>query len=120
MEHTSGQRRRRSAPISQVEVEDEILRLLDLLEEETEGFENLSVDSAIKDAQLKSEWAKAYLSASGSIKEREAMADFRMTEIMRDHKIAEALVKARREKLSSLKTQIDALRTIAANVRNQT
>lgn len=111
---------RRSAPISQVEVEQEILRLVDLLEEETEGFESLSVDGAIKDAAFKSEWAKAYLMATGSIKEREAMADLKMTDILREHKIAEALVKSKREKLSSLKTQIDALRTLAANVRHQT
>jgi hypothetical protein len=113
-------RARRSAPISQVEVEEEILRLVDILEEETEAFESLSVDGAIKDAMFKSEWAKAYLQATGSIKEREAMADLRLTDLLRDHKIAEALVKSKREKLSSVKTQIDALRTLAANVRNQT
>jgi hypothetical protein len=114
------ERARRSAPISQVEVEQEILRLIDLLEQGTEDFESLSVDSAVKDSKFKSEWAKAYLQANGSVKEREAMADLKMTDIMRDHKIADALVKSKREKLSSLKTQIDALRTLAANVRHQT
>ena len=36
-----------------------------------------------------------------------------------DFKIAEALLKSKREKLLSLRTSIDALRTLNANVRIQ-
>ena len=50
----------RSQPISQVEIESEIMRLLGILEEETEAFEVLSVDAAKKDALMKSNWAKEY------------------------------------------------------------
>jgi hypothetical protein len=107
------------APISQVEVEQEMLRLVDLLESRTEDFEQLSLDNAIKEARYKAEWAKSYLSHTGSIKEREAWADVKMQDVAMESKIAEALVKSGRERLSSIKTQIDALRTIAANVRNQ-
>lgn len=109
----------RTAPISQVDVEEEIIRLLNLLESETESFEFLAEDAAEKEAVYKSQWAKAYLTSTGSIKEREAHADWAMTEIAMHYKIAEALVKAKREKLSSLKTQVDALRTLSANVRAQ-
>jgi hypothetical protein len=42
------------------------------------------------------------------------MADFDY-----DYKIAEALVKAKREKLLSLRTSMDSLRTLNANVRVQ-
>ena len=52
----------RSAPISQVDIEEEMLRLLEMLERETEAFEQLSIDAAKKDAAYKSEWAKQYLS----------------------------------------------------------
>jgi hypothetical protein len=38
---------------------------------------------------------------------------------MYQFKIAEALVKAKREKLLSLRTSVDALRTLNANVRAQ-
>jgi len=107
----------RRGPISQVEVEEEIIRLLNLLEHETEAFEDLAEDAARKEALYKSQWAKSYLTSSGSIKEREAHADWAMTDIAMHHKIAEALVKSKREKLSSLKTQVDALRTLSANVR---
>jgi len=107
----------RTAPISQVEIEQEILRLTDLLESETEAFEELAEDSAKKEAIYKSNWAKEYLSATGSIKERESWADYKLADHCYEHKIAEALVKAKREKLSSLRTSIDALRTLSANVR---
>ena len=65
----------RTNPISQVEIEQELLRLIDALEAETEKFEVLAVDAAKKEADYKSNWAKEYLSAKGSIKEREAWAD---------------------------------------------
>jgi hypothetical protein len=110
---------RRTEPISQVEIESELLRLLTMLEEETEAFEVLAEDAAKKEAQLKSNWAKEYLSAKGSIKEREAWADYKLADMVYEHKIAEALVKAKREKLSSLRTSLDSLRTLNANVRAQ-
>ena len=110
----------RATPISQVGVEQEILRLTDMLENETENFETLAQDAAVKEANLKSSWAKEYLSAKGSIKEREAWADYKLQDPLMQHKISEALVKSKREKLHSLRTSIDALRTLAANVRAQT
>lgn len=108
---------RRNSPISQVEIEEELMRLAEMLESETEAFETLAMDAAKKEATYKSNWAKEYLSAKGSIKEREAWADYKLAEQIYDHKIAEALLKSKREKLSSLRTSIDALRTLAANVR---
>ena len=99
----------RSSPISQVEIEEELLRLLELLEEH----------NAKKEARMKAEWAKEYLSAKGSIKEREAWADYKLADQEFEAKVAEALVKAKREKLLSLRTSIDALRTLNANVRSQ-
>lgn len=109
----------RNNPISQVEIENELLRLIGLLEEETEAFEVLATENAKKEALYKSNWAKEYLSAKGSIKEREAWADYKMDEASFDYKISEALVKSKREKLLSLRTSIDAMRTLNANVRNQ-
>jgi YesN/AraC family two-component response regulator len=109
----------RSKPISQVDIENELVRLMDMLEEETEAFETLAVDCAKKEALYKSNWAKEYLSAKGSIREREAWSDYKLSDESYDYKIAEALVKSKREKLTSLRTSIDALRTLNANVRTQ-
>jgi hypothetical protein len=108
-----------STPISQVDIENELMRLLDLLEQETEAFELLAVDTAKKEAVYKSNWAKEYLSAKGSIKEREAWADYKLDDASYDYKISESLLKAKREKLLSLRTSIDAMRTLNANVRVQ-
>jgi hypothetical protein len=109
----------RNAPISQVDIEEEIIRLIGDLESETETFETLSIDAAKKESRFKSEWAKAYLSAQGSIKEREAWADYQISDPHMDWKIADALVRAKREKLASIRSSIDALRTLNANVRAQ-
>ena len=109
----------RNGPISQIDIENEMLRLLDMLEEETEAFEKLAGDAAKKEALYKSNWAKEYLSAKGSIKEREAWAEYKLAYEHFDYKISESLVKAKREKLLSLRTSIDAMRTLNANVRVQ-
>jgi hypothetical protein len=109
----------RTNPISQVSIEQEILRFIDLLEKETEAFEVLAVDAAKKEALYKSNWAREYLSAKGSIKEREAWADYKMDEVNYDYKIAEALVKTKRELLLSVRSSMDAMRTLNANVRAQ-
>jgi dGTP triphosphohydrolase len=109
----------RNNPISQVEIEQELLRLMDKLETETEQFETLAMDCAKKEALYKSNWAKEYLSAKGSIKEREAWADYKMDQQNFEYKCAEALVKSKRESLLSIRASMDAIRTLNANVRTQ-
>jgi len=109
----------RSRPISQVDIEHELMRLIESLESETEAFEQLAEDAAKKEARYKASWAKEYLSAKGSIKERESWADYKMADEQFEYKISEALLKAKREKLLSLRTSIDAMRTLNANVRYQ-
>jgi IS30 family transposase len=109
----------RNSPISQVDIENELLRLLDRLEKETEDFELLAVESSKKEARYKSTWAKEYLSASGAIKQRESWADYKLEQDHYEYKIAEAMVKSKRETLLSLRTSIDAMRTLNANRRAQ-
>jgi hypothetical protein len=111
-------RRRRNRPISQVEIEEEILRLVELLEHSTEDFAELAQEAAQSESDYKRAWAGQYLSASGAVKEREAWADFRTQEEFQKYKISEALVRSRREMLNATRTSIDALRTLAANVRS--
>lgn len=109
----------RNTPISQIDIEKELLRLMDSLEQQTEEFETLAVDLAKKEALYKTNWAKEYLSAKGSIKEREAWADYKMDQQSFEYKCAEALVKSKREKLLSVRTSMDAIRTLNANIRAQ-
>ena len=109
----------RNAPITQGQIEEELMRLLSILEQETEEFEVLAQRAAETEASHKGLWAKKYLSSTGSIRTREAEADFALSDSMYAYKIAEALMKAKREKLLSLRTSVDALRTLNANVRAQ-
>jgi hypothetical protein len=109
----------RTTPISQVDIENELMRLMDRLEDETEQFETVAMDLAKKEALYKSNWAKEYLSAKGSIKEREAWADYKLDQQLFEYKCAEAIVKAKREALLSIRSSMDAIRTLNANVRTQ-
>lgn len=109
----------RTSPISQVEIEEELIRLINKLELETEQFETLAIDAAKKESSYKATWAREYLSAKGSIKERESWADYKMDNQNFEYKCAEALVRTKRELLLSLRTSIDAMRTLNANVRTQ-
>ena len=109
----------RSSPIHPVEIEDNMVRLVAELEEHTEAFEVLAVDQSKKEARYKSSWAKEYLAANGSIKERESWADYKLSDEYYEVKIADALLKAKKEKLNSIRTALDSLRTLAANVRAQ-
>ena len=109
----------RSSPISPLEIEDNIMRLVEELEDHTEAYEVLAVDQSKKEARYKSSWAKEYLAANGSIKERESWADYKLSDEYYEVKIADALLKAKKEKLNSIRTALDSLRTLAANVRAQ-
>lgn len=110
---------KRNAPISSVEVESELVRLTNNLESETEEFERLATDHAEKEALFKKQWYREYLGAEGAVKQRESVAGFKTSDLYYEAQVAEALVKAKRERLNSLRTACDALRTIAANVRSQ-
>lgn len=107
-------------PISQVEIEKELIRLTQLLEVETDEFAVVAEDHAKKEARYKKSWAMTYLSKEGSVKERESWSDYENADDLFDVKVADALMRAKREKMHALRTSIDALRTLAANVRNQT
>lgn len=109
----------RNMPISPMEVESELIRITQEIESETEAFETLAKDHAVKEAEYKKSWFKEYLAAEGAVKNKESWAGYKTSDLYYDTQVAEALVKAKREKLHSLRTACDALRTIAANVRNQ-
>jgi len=109
----------RSKPISSVEIEAELIRITQQMEKETEDFEILIKEHAVKEAEYKKNWFKEYLAAEGAVKQKESWAGYKTSELHYETLVAEALVKAKREKLHSLRTACDALRTLAANVRSQ-
>lgn len=111
--------RRRTRPLSQVEIEEKILEDIDRLEEETEAFERLGIEAAEAEVAFKVGQAGAYLRASGSIKEREAHATFLTEELALAYKIAEARAKYGKELLSTIRAELDGHRSLNANVRPQ-
>ena len=106
-----------NGPITQIDVENNIRRLCEELETETESYLDLMEDEARKSAKYKHGWAGEYIRQQGPVSQREAYADYKMEAEHFDWKVAEAIAKAKKEKLSSLRTMIEAYRTLNANVR---
>jgi hypothetical protein len=110
----------RTTPISQVEIENELLRLLSVLEEQTEHFEVLAVTAGEAEAQYKKRFAREFIQKVGTEKERASWAEWTVAEDSKSYRIADGLMRAGREKLLSIRTSIEALRTLSASVRSQT
>jgi hypothetical protein len=106
-------------PITQIEIEIEIMRLSARLEQETGAYAAHIQAAAENEATYKRVHAIAYLKATGTVAEREAWADLKSAEEFQHHKNTDALAKASKEALASLRDQIRALQTLAANVRTQ-
>ena len=105
-------------PISQVFVESEIMRLSALAEKVTFELSQRARASAEADAVYKREHAKAYLMASGkTVGERDAQTALETDQEYTDRKIAEALLLAAQEAGRNYRAQLDALRSINANLR---
>lgn len=113
-------------PLPLVEIEARILALDDQLEAATERFADLSEDAAIAEATYKRRHSTAILNAEASstrkinAAEKVAFADRQADDEFRLWRIADARMRSCREHLLSLRDRLGALRTLAANVRNQT
>src|SRR5688572_21045503 len=107
-------------PITQVEVEAEIHRLVVDLEAETERLLSLGREASQAEVNYKREHAKAFLSADGPVNKREAEADVATSELLLARRISDVTYEACREKCRMIRTALDAYRSINANVRSQT
>lgn len=109
-----------SEVLTQADCEREIIRLARVMESKTVELASLARNAANAEAIYKREWAKQYLIATGPIVQRQAQADVDTYTEFLDRKITEGVYDACKEALRSLRTSIDALRTISANIRGQT
>lgn|SRR4051794_6113738 len=103
--------------MSQVEIEEAILQDLDDMERVTDEFEGICDAAARAEVAYKTARAAAYLRASGSIKEREAHADFQTESLHLDHKLTEGKQKYGREALQTLRARLDGHRSLNSNLR---
>ena len=112
--------------LTQGDIETAILALSDELESQTYAYSELSDTAAVAEADYKIRLARALVgfAADPSIKmtatERQARVDLHCAAELRSWKIAEARRQATKETLLSLRSRLDAMRTLSANVRHST
>lgn len=102
---------------AQVDVEAEILRLSNLAEKVTTALAKRATESAEKDGAYRSAHAHAILRSKGTVAEREAQAAIDTEVQYLDRKLAEAKLDAAKEAGRNYRAQLDALRSINANLR---
>ena len=108
-----------TAPIAQVDVEAEILRLSSLAERVTHELAKRARAAAEADVAYKVEHAKALLMAEGPQYVRDAEATVACEAELTEKRTTEALLLAAQEAGRNYRAQLDSLRSINANIRSQ-
>jgi hypothetical protein len=104
--------------VTPAQVEAELARLSEKLEEKSDKLATLLESAATADVNYKLGHARQLLRAEGdTVSEREAEAVLACADLLRERRHSEALADAAKESIRSLRTQLDALRSINANVR---
>lgn len=103
---------------SQVDVEREIVRLIGEQADALAQYEVLVVDAADAKVLYEVEHAKAYLRSRGTIPERESWATYRCESYLTNKEATAALLRACAKTLDVIGKDIDALRTLSANIRS--
>jgi len=113
--------------LSQGEIEAMIGGLCDEMADETERYAVIEEMAAEAEADYKLQFAQCLIRVADSVSdrrtsagEREALADSQSGEKFKIWKIQDARRRASKEALLSLRARLDAMRTLSANVRNQT
>jgi hypothetical protein len=111
-------------PMAQAEVEAEILRLSRDLSGATEEYAHLAEEAARADVAYDLAKARALLDLPKvqdgekvTVAEREARALIVVERQFTDARLSEAVFKAAQERGRNIRTQLEALRSINANVR---
>lgn len=104
--------------ITPAEVEAELQRLMERLEEATVQMAAFGQEAGEAEVAHKVAFAQAFLRSDGPVATREQLAVVATAEPMLRRRIADAKLQAQRELLNTIRTQIDAVRTIAANIRS--
>ena len=106
-----------TTPITQHEVESEILRLSRLAEKVTTELAMRAMDAAEARTAQKVAHAKAYLVAEGTGPTREATAVAETERLLLAREIAEAKERAAQEAGRNYRAQLDSLRSINSNLK---
>lgn len=107
----------RTQPLSQMDVEAEILRLSDMAEKVTQTLAKRARAAAEADVAFKLCHAKALLLADGPQYVRDAEATVKCGTEYHEKRATEALLLAAQEAGRNYRTQLDSLRSINVNLR---
>ena len=107
------------------QVEAEIIRLSNMLEDRVSDFTRVIRAAAVAEAEYKRSFAVAMIQVIEShtgtrmtVAEREARVELLTADNHRDYLVAQAVAKSVKESLNALDSQIRALQTLAANHRH--
>lgn len=106
-------------PLSQVEIERMIAADLELLESATSDYEQALIDEAKAESAYKRQWSRTFLNVSGARYVKEAAADDQCSDENEARLLAAAKAKALREHMWTIRTRLESLRSLNANVRVQ-
>ena len=111
-----------SEVISQGEIEERILRLCDQMDTTLDDYREVSEQRASAEADYKYAHSRALIEqgSKSTVAAREAVAHLRASTQYREWRLLETRERACQQMLTSLRSQIDALRTLSANVRYMT
>lgn len=112
-------RRQTSRPLTQVDVEDEILRFMEMLEEATDELAGRARAAAEAEVNYKGLWAQTVLSAEGTELVRKSTADVACHKLLMERRTCEAMYASTKELCGALQAQLSALQTISSNLRSQ-
>lgn len=116
--------RREPGLLTQGEIESAIVALSDELETQTYLYAQLSEEAARAEADYKYQSGRLLIAVAAqgkvTVQERQARVDTQCHDLFATWRVAEARRQACKEALLSLRARMDAQRSLAANVRNQT
>lgn len=105
--------------LNQINVESELVRLSQLAEKVTFEISERAREAAVADAEYKRVYAAAYLMTQGkTVGEREAQCSVETADEYMRRRIAEARLLAAQEAGRNYRAQLEALRSINANLRS--
>lgn len=103
--------------LSQAEVEQELMRLSAMAEKALQELAKRARAAAEAEVKHKVARAKALLAAEGTVAEREARADVETEALFLERKMAEALLLSAQEAGRTYRAQLEAIRSVNANLR---
>ena len=98
-------------------VDSEILRLSQLLDERVDEYSSLAVAAAEAEAAYRIAYARCYLSTEGTVSAREQRSVLECSDKLTERLLAEGVRDSCQESMRSIRAQLSALQTLAANER---